>query len=139
MTTQYFVLVGSLCLLVALVQAWLLVVRFASDTGPLARLIPGRQDLLRSHIDYLMMALFLFVFFLLYRAFAVTPPMWVVVSACIGSFFNPFAFFVRALRPDYLKRPAPMFTAMITTSCILATVGYGTSAVLFARAALAAG
>jgi hypothetical protein len=133
----YFVLMGSLCLGVALIQAWLLVARFASDDSAIARLIPGKQDLLRSHIDYLMMAQFLFVFFALYKHFALLPPLWIVAAVCIGSFFNPFAFFVRAIKPGYLKAPPAHFMAMITVSCILTTVGYGATAWLLANAALA--
>lgn len=137
MYDAYFVLAGAICLAVALVQAWLLVARFASDEGPVARLIPGKQDLLRSHIDYLMMAQFLFVFYALYAHFALSPPAWLVMATCIGSFFNPFAFFVRALRPQYLKSPPAAFMAMITLSCVLTTVGYGATAWLLARAAFA--
>lgn len=133
----YFVLTGAVCLSVALVQAWLLVARFASEEGPVARLIPGKHDLLRSHIDYLMMAQFLFVFYALYRYFELGPPAWLVVATCIGSFFNPFAFFVRALRPQYLTNPPAPFMIMITLSCILTTLGYGVTAWMLANAALA--
>jgi hypothetical protein len=132
----FLVLTGAVCLVVALIQAWLLVARFASDEGPVARIIPGKQDLLRSHIDYLMMAQFLFVFFALYRYFAIVPPVWLLVAICLGSFFNPFAFFVRALRPQYLTSPPPAFMAMITLSCVLTTIGYGATAWLLAEAAL---
>jgi hypothetical protein len=134
---QYLVLTGSLCLTVALIQSWLLVAVFSSDSSPVSKIIPGRQDLLKSHIDYLMMAQCLFIFFMLYRALGLTPPGWVIACLSIGSFFNPFAFFVRAMKPSYLKAAPAVFTAMITVSCILTTVGYGVSAWLFARAALA--
>lgn len=137
MESHYFVLTGSLCLIVALIQAWLLVAVFSSDNSPVSKIIPGRQDLLRSHIDYLMMAQFLFIFFMLYHTLSLTPPLWVVACVCIGSFFNPFAFFVRAVKPDYLRNAPMAFIGMITVSCILATVGYGTSAWLFAQAVLA--
>jgi hypothetical protein len=136
--TQYLLLIGSLCLGVALIQAWLLVAVFSSDESPMLKLIPGRKDLLKSHIDYLMMAQFLFIFFALFRTLEITPPTWVLLSLCIGSFFNPFAFFVRALRPSYLKTPPILFVATITLSCILTTVGYGAAAWLISRAALAA-
>jgi hypothetical protein len=104
-----------------------------------SKVIPGRQDLLKSHIDYLMMAQFLFIFFMLFRSLEITPATWLVACLSIGSFFNPFAFFVRALRPSCLRAPPLAFTAMITGNCILTTVGYGASAWLVARAALAAG
>lgn len=123
--SYYFVLTGSLCLIIALVQAWLLVAVFSSETSPVSRVIPGRQDLLKSHIDYLMMAQFLFIFFMLFRVLELTPPLWVVACVCIGSFFNPFAFFVRALKPHYLRNAPTAFVGMITASCVLTTVGYG--------------
>jgi hypothetical protein len=134
--SYYFVLTGSLCLIIALIQAWLLVAVFSSETSPVSRIIPGRQDLLKSHIDYLMMAQFLFIFFMLYRVLSLTPPLWVVACVCIGSFFNPFAFFVRAVKPDYLRNAPMAFVGMITVSCILTIVGYGASALMFARAVL---
>jgi hypothetical protein len=134
--SYYFVLTGSLCLIIALIQAWLLVAVFSSETSPVSRIIPGRQDLLKSHIDYLMMAQFLFIFFMLYRVLSLTPPLWVVACVCIGSFFNPFAFFVRAVKPDYLRNAPMAFVGMITVGCILTIVGYGASALMFARAVL---
>lgn len=139
MQGHYFILMGSLCLSVALVQAWLLVAVFSSEEGSIAKLIPGRQDLLRSHIDYLMMSQFLFIFFMLFRSLSLTPPLWLMACVCIGSFFNPFAFFVRAIKPSYLKSPPLLFTAMITVSCILTTVGYAACAWIVAREALAGG
>lgn len=135
MQTAAFVLTGSLCLFVALLQAWMLVVAFSSDDNPITRMIPGRADLLRSHIDYLMMSQFLFVFYALYKYFALTPPLWVAATACIGAFFNPFAFFVRGIKPSYQKNGPPAFMAMITISCICTTIGFAATAWLFAQAA----
>jgi len=132
----YLVMMGSLCLIVALIEAWLLVAVFSSDDSPVSRIVPGRQDLLRSHIDYLMMSQFLFVFFMLYRTLEVTPPVWLVAAICIGSFFNPFAFLVRAVKPAYKTNAPTAFTGMITISCLLTTAGYGYSAWLFASAVL---
>jgi hypothetical protein len=112
-------------------------VHFSSENSPLAKLIPGGKDLLRSHIDYLMMAQFLFIFYGLYRFMSVTPPVWVVVALCFGSFFNPFAFLVRAINPSFLKAPPVLFKLMLTVSCVATTVGYGATAWMLAHAALA--
>ena len=66
---------------------------------------------------------FLFIFFMLSKALGIELPGWVIACACIGAFFNPFAFMVRAIKPSYLKQPALPFTLMIVVSCILTTVG----------------
>jgi hypothetical protein len=68
------------------------------------------------------------------KTLAVALPGWVLASACIGAFFNPSAFFVRAVKPSYLKQPALPFTLMITVSCILTTLGFAATAWLFAAA-----
>src|SRR5262245_40372209 len=133
-----FVLTGSLCLVVALIQSWLLVAVFSSDQRPVSRVIPSKHDLLKSHIDYLMMAQFLFIFFMLFRSFALEPPWWLVAAVCVGSFFNPLAFFIRAVKPAYLKQPPLSFTLMISVSCLLTTAGYAATAWIVGRQAWAA-
>lgn len=137
MKIAYFAVSGSICLIAALVEAWLLVVVFSNENGPLNRLLPNGKDLLRSHLDYLMMALFLFVFYRLFRTLRVLPPDWLVASACLGAFFNPFAFLVRAAKPAYQKAPPVAFRIMLMTSCIATTVGFGAAAWTISTAALA--
>lgn len=139
MQNSYLALTGSLCLIVALSEAWLLVAVFSSDDNRITKIFPGRQDLLKSHIDYLMMSQFLFIFYMLYRTLDLTPPLWVVVCLCVGSFFNPLAFLVRAMKTSYREDAPVLFTAMIAVSCLLTTVGYAVSAWMFARAALRLG
>lgn len=128
---------AAVCLLMALIESWLLVVVLSSETGPLAKAIPGSKDLLRSHIDYLMMAQFLFVFYGLLRLLAVTPSIWVVVAICFGSFCNPLAFLIRALKPAYLKAPPAIFTGFLTVSCLATTAGYVSVGWIVVSAALA--
>jgi len=138
MNLALLAVVGSVCLIVALIQAWLIIAVIAGEDGPMNKLIPNAKELIRSHIDYLMMAQFLFVFYGLFRLMQLSPSIWIVVAMCAGSFFNPFGFFVRALRPSYIKSPPSVFTAFMTTSCIATTVGYALAAWMVAHAALAA-
>lgn len=118
-----FLLTGSLCLTIALVQAWLLVFRFSSEHGLVARWIPGKEQLVKSHIDYLMMSMFLFIFFLLSKAIA-TPAGWAVIFACLGAFMNPLGFFLRALKPSLLSKPTNGYKAVMTLSFLFTTVGF---------------
>jgi hypothetical protein len=135
MHLSYLAIGGSLCLIVALIEAWLIVGHFSSPDGPVARLIPGGKDLVRSHIDYLMMAQFQFIFYGLYRFMGLTPSGWVIAAICFGSFFNPFGFLVRAVKPSYVNPPAPYLTMMMT-SCIATTLGFGVTAWTLAAAAI---
>ena len=82
------VVVGCLCLTLALALAWCLA--GVRSTGFMKRWFPNYQYLLKAHIDFLMMTGLLFVFFLLFAHFRLTPPaLWPefrwTVSACPGS------------------------------------------------------
>jgi hypothetical protein len=132
MSLSAFAVFGALCLTMALVEAWLLVAHLASPDGPLQRWLPNRADLVRSHIDYLMMALFLLIFYGLCRQTGTAPPVWALASACFGAFFNPFAFLVHAVRPEYKTAPPVIFSATVMLSCAATTIGFGATVWLIA-------
>jgi hypothetical protein len=136
MTISVFAFAGALCLSMALIEAWLLVALLASPGGALHRLLPNRADLVRSHIDYLMMALFLFVFYGLCRLVGAAPAGWLIAAACIGAFFNPFAFLVHAMRPDFKDAPPPVFFSALMGSCVATTAGFAATAWTIAVSAL---
>jgi hypothetical protein len=125
-------LVGSLCLTIALILAWCLV--GVRTTGFMKRWFPSYQYLLKSHIDYLMMTGLLFIFFLLFTHFQVTPPALIVVGMCVGSLVNPGAFLALAIKPDLPQRPASVFGAMVSCGFVVTTIGYGGAAWVVARA-----
>jgi hypothetical protein len=136
MTISAFALAGAFCLSMALMEAWLLVALLATADGALHRRLPNRSDLVRSHIDYLMMALFLFVFYGLCRAMGIAPADWLIAAACLGAFFNPFAFLVHAMRPDFKEAPPPVFFLLLMGSCVATTAGFAATAWSIAASAL---
>ena len=137
MTNELLVVIGCLCLSLALVEAWLLVIIFTNPDNKLCKVIPGSQDLLKSHIDYLLMSLFLFVFYLLFAHFQVKPSSFVIVSMCMGSVGNPGLFLVRAINPGFKSEPSSVFRLAMGVSCLLTTIGYFGGAWLTAAAAIA--
>ena len=124
--------VGSLCLTLALILAWCLV--GVRTTGFMKRWFPSYQYLLKAHIDYLMMTGLLFVFFLLFAHFRLTPPPLIVVAMSVGSLVNPAAFLALAIKPDLPQRPASVFGATVSCGFVLTTIGYGGAAWVVARA-----
>jgi hypothetical protein len=128
MSITAYVVTATLCLLAALVEAWLLVALVATRGGALHQLLKNREDLIRSHIDYLLMALFLYVFYGLSRVLSVAPASWMIAAACLGAVFNPFAFLVHALRPDFKEAPPPWFFVGMMASCVATTVGFAATA-----------
>ena len=124
--------VGSLCLTLALILAWCLV--GVRTTGFMKRWFPSYQYLLKAHIDYLMMTGLLFIFFLLFAHFRLTPPPLIVNAMSVGSLVNPAAFLALAIKPDLPQRPASVFGATVSCGFVVTTIGYGGAAWVVARA-----
>lgn len=139
MTNLFLVAFAGLCLAMALTIAWVLGVTLFFPDGVLAGLLVERADIIRAHIDYLMMSQFLFIFFLLFRQYAIDPPVWVVAACCFGAFFNPLSFLVRGLTPKpSVVAAIPVeahFPFQAGLSFTLTTVGFLTAVVLVVRAA----
>jgi hypothetical protein len=136
MRNEWLVLTGSVYLTIALAQAWALVVVLTNPTCSLATRIPGWQDLVKSHIDYLLMSLFLFVLFLLFVHFQTHLPTFFALSLILGALENPALFFIRALYPALKQEPSNPFRIAMTASCVLTTLGYLAGAWVLAAAAL---
>jgi hypothetical protein len=131
---------AGLCLAIALVLAWVLGITLFFPHSYLAGLIADRRSFVRAHIDFLMMAQFLFIFALLFRQYLIKPPIWVIASACYGAFFNPLGFLKVALTP---KPPADApsipyeahFPIPAAISFALTTIGFLAATALIIRAA----
>ena len=87
--TGLLAVVGSVCMMLALVLAWC---------------FPNPQYLLKAHLDFLMMTGLLFVFFLLFGRLRLTPPTAIVVAMSLGSVGNPSGFLALAVRSDLPQR-----------------------------------
>jgi hypothetical protein len=98
------------------------------------KVFPNYQYLLKSHIDFLMMTGLLFVFFLLFAHFRLTPPAFVIIAMSVGSVGNPLGFLALAIKPDLPQRPTSAFGAIMVGSFVLTTIGYGGAAWTVARA-----
>jgi hypothetical protein len=128
---------AAFCLAIALAIAWALGVTLFFPHGYLSRFIYERADIIRAHVDYLMMAQFLFLFALLFRQYSIVPPRWVIGFSCFGAFFNPLAFLMRGLHPPVdpatIAEPHFPLSAAVSFSCT--TIGFLASACLALHAA----
>jgi hypothetical protein len=130
------VVTGSLCLLITLVLAWCLA--GVRSSAFMKRLFPNYQNLLKAHLDYLMMTGLLMIFFLLFNHFAVSPSRLVVFAMSVGSFMNPVGFILLAIKPGLSQQPTSPFGAVMAGSFTLTTIGYAGAAWSIGQAALRA-
>ena len=80
-------IVGSLCLTLTLGLAWCLV--GVRSSAFMKKVFPSYQQLLKAHIDYLLMSALLMIFCLLFAHFQVSASLVVVTAMCVGSLMNP--------------------------------------------------
>jgi hypothetical protein len=135
MTNLFLLAFAGLCLAIALAIAWVLGITLFFPDGGLAGLLVERADIIRAHVDYLMMAQFLFIFFLLFRQYAIDPPVWVVAACCFGALFNPLAFLVRGVtpKPTVVIPVEAHFPLQAGLSFTLTTAGFLAAVVLVVR------
>ena len=130
--TGLLAVMGSVCMMLALVLAWCLA--GVRSSRFVKKCFPNPQYLLKAHLDFLMMTGLLFVFFLLFEHLRLTPPTAIVVAMSLGSVGNPSGFLALAVRPELPQRPATPFGALMVLSFTATTVGYGGAAWYVAHA-----
>lgn len=127
---------ASACLLITLGLAWCLV--GVRSSAFMKRVFPNYQNLLKAHIDYLMMTGLLMTFFLLFNHFRMSPSPLVVLGMSVGSFMNPVGFIALAVRPTLRQQPTSPFGMLMAGSFTLTTIGYAGAAWSIAHAAVRA-
>lgn len=127
---------GTLCLTITLILAWCLA--GVRSSALFKKAFPNYQQLLKAHMDYLLMAGLLLIFYLLFVHFHVTVSPVILLSMCLGSLMNPVGFLALAIRPGIRQNPASPFGAMMVGSFTLTTIGYAGASWCVARAAFLA-
>lgn len=134
--SNILVVTGSLCMIVTLGLSWCLV--GVRTSAFMKSLFASYPNLLKAHLDYLMMTGLLMVFFLLFTHFQVSPSPLIVWAMSIGSFMNPVGFILLSLKPNLSQHPASPFGILMSGSFTLTTIGYAGAALSIGHAALLA-
>ena len=128
------VVAGSLCLTITLMLAWCLVgVRTSSRVR---KRFPSVPNLLKAHIDYLLMTGLLMIFYLLFAHFRLSVSPVILVAMSVGSLMNPAGFLALAIKPNLRQDPTSPFGVVMAVSFTLTTIGYAGAAWSVARAAM---
>ncbi|MBX7059925.1 MAG: hypothetical protein K1X75_17825 [Leptospirales bacterium] len=124
--TEIQIKLAMTLVLVALLQAWLVVGRRYLQITPLQRWIQSDADMIRSHVDFLLMALLLLSFAPLDDR---VPP-WLILCSLAGAVSNPLLFQILAIRPQLSRAPFSPFGIFSALSFLTATTGFGGRAAL---------
>ena len=88
------------------------------------KMFPNYQQLLKAHMDYLLMTGLLMIFYLLFAHFRVSVSPAILIAMSVGSLMNPVGFLALAIKPDIRQQPTSLFGAIMAGSFTLTTIGY---------------
>ncbi len=137
MTADLIVIVALCCLLISLGLAWLASLILYARLATLKRIFPASHQLIRAHIDFLLMSMLLVMFYYLGQAFGVEYPAWTIALLCIGAVYNPLGFIVLAIKPDMANPKTSGEKLRILLGFLPATLGFGGASLLVLQAVLA--
>ena len=101
---------GSLCLTITLLLSWCLV--GVRSSAFMKKVFPSYQQLLKAHMDYLLMSGLLMIFCLLFAHFRVSVSPVILVAMSVGSLMNPVGFLALAIKPDIRQHPTSRISAL---------------------------
>ena len=118
-------LIAAICLIISLGLAWVASFIMYAKIAWLKKMVKANHQLIRAHIDYLLMCLLLVVTYYLCQERDIILPAWCVVTACIGALYNPFGFSVLAFKPKMANPETRLEKARVLLGFLPATIGFG--------------
>tara|TARA_R110002072_G_scaffold283828_1_gene447469 strand:+ start:9443 stop:9856 length:414 start_codon:yes stop_codon:yes gene_type:complete len=117
-------LTAAICLIMSLGLAWLASFILYLKTAWLKKIVKANHQLIRAHIDYILMCLLLVVIYYLCQERAIVLPTWCIITACIGALYNPFGFIVLAFKPSMANPESTLEKARVLLGFLPATIGF---------------
>ncbi len=109
----------------SLFEAWLATLIIYGKVGFLRKIFRVPHNLIRSHVDYLIMTVLLCVSYFLCLHLSIELPAWLIVTLCVGVIYNPFGFFVKAINPEAGDAETPIGRVFVCLGFVPTTLGFG--------------
>ncbi|MDX1606866.1 MAG: hypothetical protein R3202_11780 [Candidatus Competibacterales bacterium] len=125
LTLNALPITAAVCMLISLALAWLASLIIYARMEVLQKIFVAPHQLVRAHIDYLLMALLLILSFYLAERFELALPVGVIALLCIGALYNPLGFIALAVQPALARPQTTAATLRILFGFLPATLGFG--------------
>lgn len=116
---------ASICLFISIVEGWVMAFMRYLKIKPLQKIFPGYRYLVRSHIDFVIMAVLLFSLFCILSIINVTISKPVIVALIVGALYNPAGFIFQAVNPEIAEGDSLLIKSATLLGFIPATYGFG--------------
>lgn len=108
----------------SLLLAWLGTLIIYGKIESLRKMFPATHNLIRCHVDYLIMASLLGLVYFSCLHLAIVLPTSIVVILCIGVIYNPIGFFFQAIDPKFGKSDTVTGRLAVCLGFLPATIGF---------------
>ena len=120
----------------SLALAWLGSLIVYGKIASLRRVFPATHNLIRCHVDYLIMASLLGLVYFSCLHLGIALPPAVIVILCIGVIYNPLGFIFQAMDPTFGKTDSVAGRVAVLLGFLPATLGFGYAMVAILAALL---
>ena len=120
-----FLFTAAISMLISLSLAWLASLIFYANVQFLKAIFPATQQLIRAHIDFLLMSILLVVSFYLSERLTLSIPDSIVLITCFGALYNPLGFIILAIKPSMANPQTRIEKLRVLLGFLPATIGYG--------------
>ncbi len=122
---QWLLATAAISMLVSLILAWLATLSIYGKVTAIKRVFPVTHNLIRAHIDYLMMTALLGTAYFACIALSITLPPFIIALTCFGVLYNPVGFIVQAHNPKAGKSDDLLSRIMVCVGFLPTTIGFG--------------
>jgi len=122
---SWLLVVAAGVMIFSLFEAWLATLIIYGKVKILKKLFPATHNLIRSHVDYIMMTTLLGVAYFFCFHLSIELPKTIIVLICIGAIYNPFGFFIKAINPNAGQSETLMGKFMVCAAFLPTTIGFG--------------
>lgn len=122
---QWLLLTAAGVTLFSLALAWLGSLIIYGRVEVLRRVFPATHNIIRCHVDYLIMAALLGLVYFSCLHLGIVLPGWAVVVLCIGVIYNPLGFIFQAMNPNFGKSDSVAGRVLVCLGFLPATIGFG--------------
>lgn len=120
----WLLVIAAGAVLFSLLEAWLATLIVYGKVSALKKVFPATHNLIRSHIDYLMMATLLTVTYFICLHLAIELPLWVIIILCFGAIYNPFGFLLKAIKPQAGNAETVFGRVLVCAGFLPTTIGF---------------
>lgn len=121
----WLLVIAAGAVIASLIEAWLATLIIYGKVTALKKVFPATHNLIRSHIDYIMMATLLSITYFICHHLTIELPVWVIIVLCFGAIYNPFGFILKAINPQAGNAETVFGRIMVCAGFVPTTIGFG--------------